>query len=204
MRARPASPAIELDLPLPSLAALEPSGARPVPAPPAALPPSVPLAKQIALGLAIFAGILAASLPLAFVSEGLALTTAVGVGSVMVALLARRLLIALLIATLLAVLGSFAATHSVHLSQKSPTVPARLTALAPAAGPNAAAATTAAPPEAIVLPVRVHIGGDRVPIAGWAFPGALFLLWAVGFAAIRANRQLARWLLRRFAKASVA
>ena len=165
-------------------------------------PKPIPLAKQIALGLTIFVAVLSASLPLAFVSEGLALSAAVGVGSVMVALLARRLMIALLIATLLAVLGAFAAAHSVHLSQMPPSVPLRLAALAPAAGPSAPAARAAPAPAAIVLSVRAELGGERVPIAGWAFPGALFALWALGYVAIRANRAAALWLWRRFAPRS--
>lgn len=176
----------------------------PKPAPPRNAQPAPSLGKQIALGLAIFAGILAPSLPFAFVSEGLALATAVGVGSVLVALLARRLLIALLIATLLAVLGAFATAHSIHVALETPGVTIRLANLAPAAGVAMGAAPTPAVPAVIVFPARADFGSQTVPVAGWAFPGALFVLWALGFAAIRANRALVRWLIGRWRRSSPA
>ena len=156
-----------------------------------------PFAKQIGLGFAIFATVLAAALPLALVSEGLALAAAVGVGSVLIALLARRLCIALLIATLLAVLGAFAAAHSVHLSVREPVGHFQLAALAPGAGTDAKTERALRVSVAFVLPVRAEIGGERIPVAGWAFPAALFALWAIGFAAIALNRALVRWLWRR-------
>ena len=168
----------------------------PKPSHPAPTPAKPNLVKQMALGLGAFAGILAASLPLVFISEGLALAAAVGVGAVLVALLARRLLIAPLIATLLAVLGAFAAAHSVHVARNETIVPIRLAELAPAAGLQAGGAP---PAIAVMLPVRAELGGARVPIAGWAFPAALFVLWAAGFGAIRASRALARWLWRQAA-----
>jgi hypothetical protein len=170
----------------------------------AASRPSFP--KQLGLGLAIFAAVLAASLPFAFVSDGLALAAAVGVGGVLVAPLARRRRVVLLIATLLAVLGAFGATHSIHLSVGEAADARRLGDLAPAggiAGPNARAV-----PAALTYPARVEIvgsGGERIslaPLAAWAFPGALFALWALGFAAIAANRALLRWLWRRFGAAA--
>lgn len=164
---------------------------RPRPAPPS-------LVRQLAMGCGIFAGVLAATLPLAFVSEGLALAAALALGAVLVALLARRLLVAPLIAALLAVLGAFAAAHSVHLARTENTVPIRLAELAPAAGLEAGGAP---PAIAVVLPVHAQLGGERVPIAGWTFPAALFVLWAAGFGAIRANRALARWLWQALASA---
>jgi len=177
-----------------------------LPLPAAPLPIAAPRAttaplsfpKQLGLGLAIFAAVLAAALPLAFVSEGFALAAAVGVGSVLVALLARRLRIALLIATLLAVLGAFAATHSIHLSLGEPAHHTRLAALAPAAGIVTRGERALPMATVVVMPVRAELGGAPLPIAGWAFPAALFLLWASGFAAISLNRALARWLWRRF------
>ena len=157
------------------------------------MPAKPTLVEQMALGLGIFAGILAASVPLVYISEGLALAAAVGLGAVLVALLARRLLVAPLIATLLAVLGAFAAAHSVHVSRNETTVPIRLAELVPAAGFQAGGAP---PAIAAMLPARAELGGQRVPIAGWAFPAALFVLWAAGFGAIRASRTAARWLWR--------
>jgi hypothetical protein len=154
------------------------------------------LAKQLALGLGIFAGILAASVPLVFISEGLALAAAVGAGAVAVALLARRLLIAPLVAALLAVLGAFATSHSVHVAHQQPSVPIRLGEIAPAAGLEAGGAP---PVIAVALPSRAEFGGTRLPIAGWAFPAALFALWALGFGAIRATSAFARWLWRQAA-----
>ena len=174
-----------------------PSGPAPrTPQPPHPAPARPGFVKQMALGLGIFAGILAASVPLVFVSEGLALAAAVGVGAVLVALLARRLLLAPLIAALLAVLGAFATAHSVHVARNETTVPIRLAELAPAAGLQAGGAP---PVVAVALPARADLGGGRVPIAGWAFPAALFLLWAGGFGAIRATRAFARWLWRQAA-----
>jgi hypothetical protein len=172
------------------------SASDPAPKPAPSALPAPTLGKQIALGLAIFAAVLAAALPLTLISEGLGLAAAVGVGSVMVALLARRLRIALVIATLLAVLGAFAAAHSVHLAREGQIHPIRLAALSPAAGETQAGTATPLPPAAAVAPVQIQFIGTRTPIAGWAFPGALFALWAFGFAAIRLNRAFARWLWR--------
>ena len=171
----------------------------PLPSPP--LPPHTvhkaprpSLVRQLAMGLGIFAGVLAASVPLVFISEGLALAAAVGLGAVLVALLARRLLIAPMIAALLAVLGAFATAHSVHLARTETTVPIRLAELAPAAGLHGGAP----PAIAVVMPIQAQFGSQRVPIAGWAFPAALFALWAAGFGAIRATQLLVRWLLRKY------
>jgi hypothetical protein len=161
------------------------------------------LVKQLALGLAIFAGVLAASVPLAFVSEGLALGAAVAVASVLVALLARRLRISLLVATLLAVLGAFATSHSVHLAQQSPAIQIRLADLSPGTGLGMGEAP-APPPAVVVLPPRIMLAGELVPIGAWVFPSALFLLWAVGFAAIRASGALARWLWHRLERTAAA
>jgi hypothetical protein len=84
--------------------------------------------------------------------------------------------------------SAFAAAFG-HVARNETTVPIRLAELAPAAGLQAGGA----PPAIVVmLPVRAELGGERVPIAGWAFPGALFALWAAGFGAIRASRALAR------------
>lgn len=171
----------------------EPKAPIPQPAPATARPG---LLKQLALGLGIFALILVVSVPLAMISEGLALAAAVAVGAAAVALLARRLLIAPLVAALLAVLGAFAAAHSVHVSRLEPAVPIRLADLAPASGLQAGGAP---PLVAITLPSRAEIGGTRVPIAGWAFPAALFALWAAGFGAIRAVHTFARWTWRQAA-----
>ena len=168
----------------------------PPPKPRAPGPARPTLVKQMALGLGIFAGILATSVPLVFISEGLALGAAVGVGAVAVALLARRLLIAPLVAALLAVLGAFATSHSVHIAYQEPAVPIRLSELAPAAGLQAGGAP---PLVAMALPSRAELGSTRVPVAGWAFPAALFALWALGFGAIRATRAFARWLVRQAA-----
>src|SRR5258706_9837373 len=99
-----------------------------------------PIARQLGLGLAIFAAVLAASLPLALVSEGLALGAAVGVGSVMIALLARRFRFTLMIAALLAVLGAFGTSHSIHLALRDVPEAQRLAALMPAAGLNGSSA----------------------------------------------------------------
>lgn len=166
------------------------------PAPQPRAPARPTLVKQMALGLGIFAGILATSVPLVFISEGLALGAAVGVGAVVVALLARRLLIAPLVAALLAVLGAFATSHSVHMAYQEPAIPIRLSELAPAAGLQAGGAP---PLVAMALPSRADIGATRVPVAGWAFPAALFALWALGFGAIRATQAFARWLVRQAA-----
>lgn len=151
------------------------------------------LLRQFALGLGVFALVLAVAVPLALISEGLALAGAVAVGAVAVAVFARRLLIAPLVAALLAVLGAFAVAHSIHVARQDATVPIRFADLAPAAGLQAGGAP---PVVAAVLPTRAEIGTTRVPIAGWAFPAALFALWAAGFAAIRAAHASARWLLR--------
>lgn len=153
------------------------------------------LARQLAMGLGIFVGVLAASVPLVFISEGLALAVAVGLGAVLVALLARRMLIAPLIAALLAVLGAFATAHSVHLARTETAVPIRLADLSPAAGLQAG---DAPPAIAVMLPAQAQLGSRRVPVAGWAFPAALFALWAAGFGAICANRAFVRWLVRKF------
>jgi hypothetical protein len=175
----------------------------PVPQPRALPAVSAPpgFATQLLLGLAIFAGVLGSALPFAFVSEGLALAAAVAVGSVLVALFARRRRIALMVATLLAVLGAFAATHSVHLALQQPnSFPIPLAALAPAAGETSRLARPAQLATAVATPVRTEIGGIRIPVAGWAFPAALFVFWVVGFAAMAANRQLARWAWHRIAQ----
>lgn len=182
-----------------------PEPAIPAPQPrrsPAALSAAPGFTKQLFLGVAIFAGVLAASLPFALVSEGVALGAAVGVGGVLVAIFARRLRIALMIATLMAVLGAFAATHSVHLALHPNGFPNRLAVLAPAAGETSRPARPAQPATAIAIatPVRTEIGGTRIPVAGWAFPGALLLFWVVGFAALAANRKLARWAWHRMAQ----
>jgi len=167
-----------------------------------------PILRQFGLGLAIFAVVLAASLPLAFVDEGLALGAAVGVASVMIALQARRLRIAMMIATLLAVLGAFGTAHSIHLAMGTAPTP-RLGQLAPAAGPfgYGAAATilnerAAAAPAAVVMPTRAEIvraDGTRTALplpAGWALPAVLFLFWALGYGLVAANRALIRWFGR--------
>jgi hypothetical protein len=179
-----------------------PSPGTSAPPPAARVAPGAPtFLKQLALGLAIFAGVLASAIPFAFFSEGLALGAAVGVGSVLVALLARQLRIALLTATLLAVLGAFAASHSIHVAQQPGPFPIRLAALAPASGETAARpARPLLVAAAVVTPVRTEIGGTRLPLAGWAFPAALFAFWMLGFAAIVANRKLARWAWRHIAK----
>jgi hypothetical protein len=156
---------------------------------------------QLGLGLAIFVAVLAAALPLALVSEGLALGAAVGVGAVLVALLACRLRIALMIATLLAVLGAFPGTHSVHLAMHETTVPIRLAELAPASGAEMRGDRAQPMPAVVVMPVRAELGGASLSLAGWAFPGALFALWAIGFAALRLSRACARWLLQRLGRA---
>ncbi len=177
----------------------KPKAPAPQPAPSPRPAPAIAkpgLLKQIALGLGIFALILAVSVPLATVSEGLALAAAVAVGAAAVALFARRLLIAPLVAALLAVLGAFAAAHSVHISQLEPAVPIRLADLAPSSGFQAGGAP---PVVAITYPARAEIGETRVPIAGWAFPAALFALWALGFGAIRAVHAFARWTWRQAA-----
>lgn len=175
----------------------QPAVPQPVPAPrPAPAMAKPGLLKQLALGLGIFALILAVSVPLAMVSESLALAAAVALGAVAVALLARRLLIAPLVAALLAVLGAFAAAHSVHIARLETAVPIRLTDLAPSSGFQAGGAP---PVVAITYQAHAAIGGTRVPIAGWAFPAALFALWAAGFGAIRAVHAGARWALRQTA-----
>jgi len=158
--------------------------------------------KELGSGLVIFAAILAASLPLAFVSERLALAVAVGVGSVFLALLARRLRIALLIATLMAVLAAFGASHSIYMAMRDAPGTRVLGDLAPAAG--VATPGEAPMPAAIVSPPRVSViaAGLRTPLAGWAFAPALFALWAVGLAAIVLNRALLRWLWRRVGAAT--
>ena len=166
---------------------------QPAPPPPSPATAKPGLLRQLALGLGIFALILAVSVPLATVSEGLALAAAVAVGAIAVALLARRLLIAPLIAALLAVLGAFAAAHSVHISRLEPAVPIRLADLAPSSGFQAGGAP---PVVAITYAARAEIGETRVPIAGWSFPAALFVLWAAGFGAIRAVHAFARWTWR--------
>src|SRR4029079_15012106 len=97
----------------------------------------------------------------------------------------------------LAVLGAFAATHSIHLSLSGHASHFQLAALAPAAGPDGKSERAMPISVALVLPVRAEIGGERTPVAGWAFPVALFALWAAGFAAIVMNRALARWIWRR-------
>ena len=157
--------------------------------------------RQLGSGFAIFAVVLAASLPLAFVSESLALAVAVGVGSVFLALLARRLRIALLIATLMAVLGAFGASHSIHLAVRDAPGMRALGDLAPAAG--VAIRGEGPMPAAMMMPPRVSMiaAGERTPLAGWAFAPALFALWAVGFAAILLNRALLHWVWRRFGAA---
>ncbi len=161
---------------------------------PCAPAPAAPsLLKQMALGLAIFAAILGTSVPLVFISEGLALGAAVAVGAVVLGLLARRLLIGPVVATLLAVLGAFATSHSVHTAYHAPATPVRLSELAPAAGLRAGGVP---PLVAMTLPSRAEFGSTRLPVAGWAFPAALFALWAFGFAAMRVTHGFARWLVR--------
>lgn len=166
-----------------------------------------PFARQFGLGLAIFATVLAVSLPLAFVSEGLALGAAVGVGSVMIALLARQLRFTLIIAALMAVLGAFGTSHSIHLALRDVPEAQRLAALMPAAGLNGSSAAMfgdrgGAAPAMVVLPVRAEIIGrdgtrSALPLpAGWAFPAALFILWALGYCLIAAGRVAARRLSR--------
>jgi hypothetical protein len=157
-------------------------------------------AKQLGAGLGIFVVVLAASVPLAFVSEGLALAMAVAVGSVFLALVAQRLRIALVVATLMAVLGAFAASHSIHLARRDLAPP--LAELAPAAGATVYGERTANAIQAAMIAaprLTLTAGGERVPVAGWLFPGALFALWAAGFAAIALNRALLRWLWRALA-----
>lgn len=167
--------------------------------------------RQIGLGLAIFAAVTAVSLPLALVSEQLALGAAVAVGGVFVALFARRLRIALLIAALMAVLGAFGATHSIHLSRGDAADLRNLAAIAPSAGPargqpeGVAAAVTrsgALQPAALMLPSRIAAtGGDgrRVSVAapsGWALPAMLFALWVLAYAAVLSGRYLLRRVWR--------
>lgn len=197
-RPRGVDPLAEVQLSL-GLGAPAPGPVAPAPKPPAAraVPPAAKpsLVRQLAMGLGIFAGILAASVPLVFISEGLALAVAVALGAVLVALLARRLLVAPLIAALLAVLGAFAAAHSVHLANTEPAVPIRLAELAPASGLWAGGAP---PATAVVMQVEARFGSERVPLSGWVFPAALFTLWAAGFGTIRANQIIIRWLLRKF------
>jgi hypothetical protein len=186
-----------LDVPPPETPALEAA----MPPPVAPIAPRAPtFVKQLALGLAIFAGVLAAAIPFAFFSEGMALAAAVGVGSVLVAIFARRLRIALVIATLLAVLGAFAATHSIHVALQPSNFPIRLSALAPASGETLRNARPVQLATAVLLPTRTEIGGTQIPLAGWALPAALFVFWMLGFAAIVANRKLARWMWRHVAK----
>jgi disulfide bond formation protein DsbB len=149
---------------------------------------------QIRSGFGIFAIVLIVSLPLAFVSQRLALAVAVAVGSVFLALLARRLRIALLLATLLAMLGAIGAAHSVHLYREPS--PSSLAQLAPAAGavPGTRAAKAVIPTTSRVS--SAHANGVRTEILGWLFPGALFTLWAIGLAAVTLNRAVLRWIRR--------
>lgn len=162
-----------------------------------------PIARQLGFGLAIFAAVLAASLPLAFISEGLALGAAVVVASVMIALLARRLRIALMIAALLAVLGAFGAAHSIHIAVRHAPEAQRLAALVPAAGIiGESVHRAAAYPLAVMMSSRaefVRADGSRgaLPLPGfWAFPAALFVLWALGYGLVVAARAAARRLNR--------
>jgi len=171
--------------------------------------------RRLGLGAAIFAAVLLASLPLAFVDQGLALGAAVGSASVMIALLARRLQIALMAAALMAVLGAFAATHSIHIAMGHPPAATRLAQIAPAAGPvreTAAASVmlrdrSSVAPAALVLPARaefVAADGTRssMPLpAGWTLPLALFVLWALGYGLVAMGRRFARRLTRVLAPA---
>ncbi len=94
--------------------------------PGAAAPTAKPsLLRQLAMGSCVFAGILTVSVPLVLVSKGLALGTAVGLGVLLVALLARRLLVTPVIAAVLAILGAFATAQSVHASYTDPVISVR-------------------------------------------------------------------------------
>ncbi len=88
--------------------------------------------RQLVLGSEVFAGILAVSVPLIFVSKGLALGAAIGLGVLLVALLARRLLLTTLIAAVLAILGALATAQSVHASHADTVSPIPLGAPPPA------------------------------------------------------------------------
>ena len=146
----------------------------------------VPAFRQIGLGASTFGVVLAVSLPLALVDRGMALGAAVGVASVLIALFARRLRIALMAAALLAVLGAFAATQSIHMARHEAPMPQRLALIAPAAGtPNDPAASVVlrdreASPTALILPARAEIvaaDGTRSSVtlpAGWTMPAGLF------------------------------
>src|SRR5690242_12321088 len=98
------------------------------PVPSASISPTAKpsLLRQLAMGCGVFAGILTVSVPLVFVSKGLALGAAVGLGVLLVALLARRLLVTPVIAAVLAILGAFATAQSVHASYTDTAVPIRL------------------------------------------------------------------------------
>ena len=172
-----------------------------------------PALRRLGSGAAIFALVLAVSLPLAFVDQGLALGAAVGVASVLIALLAQRLQIALMAAALMAVLGAFAAAQSVHIAMGNPPAVTRLAQMAPAAGTlTDTAATTVVlrdrsitAPEALVLPARAEfVGADgtrsSMPLpAGWSLPIALFVLWSLGYGLIALSRIAARRINRAFA-----
>lgn len=174
-----------------------------------------PALRRLGHGAAIFGAVLLASLPLAFVDQGLALGAAVGAASVMIALLARRLQIALMAAALMAVLGAFAATQSIHIAMGNPPAANRLAQIAPAAGP--VGETTAASvmlrdrsslaPAALVLPARAEFmtaDGTRSSMllpAGWSLPLALFVLWALGYGLIALSHRFARRITRALAPA---
>ncbi len=168
-------------------------------------PPS--FATQLALGLGIFAAVLAVSIPLAFVAAPAGLAAAVTLGSLFLALQMRRLRFSLVTATLLAVLAAFGSAQTAQterLHRADVQAAARQFAdLAPASGH---AIPVAAPREVIaavvMLPRAELMGADGrllqvTAIAGWAFPPALVLLWIVGLAAFTGNRALLRHLRQR-------
>jgi hypothetical protein len=133
----------------------------------------------------------------------------VAVGSVLAALLARRLHVGLLIAVFLAILGAFGATHAVILDRAAPIDAQRLAGMSPAAGPARGSPPEMAPPPdggsirptTLVLPTRLSAGDGRhlsleAP-SGWAFPALLFGLWMASYLAVAGSRTLARWVWRR-------
>ncbi|MCW5773613.1 MAG: hypothetical protein KIT16_18370 [Rhodospirillaceae bacterium] len=164
--------------------------------------------REIGLGVVIFASVSAVALPLAFISEGLALGAAIALGSVLIALLARRLRIALLIAALLAVLGAFGATHSISVKHGDAADPQRLAAMAPASGiARPAPAERRADrnlfqPATMMLPTRIAatgLDGEKISLTAppsWALPALLFALWAAGYVALLAAIGLLRRLWR--------
>jgi hypothetical protein len=173
----------------------------------------VPAFRQIGLGASTFGVVLAVSLPLALMDRGMALGAAVGVASVLVALFARRLRFALIAAALLAVLGAFAATQSIHMARHHAPSPQGLAQMAPAAGtPNDPAASIVlrnrdreTAPASLILPARAEIvaaDGTRSSLtmpAGWTVPAALFVFWIAMCGVIAGGRIAARHVNRALA-----